>query len=149
MKQLPTPQSILPAVAAIIFDQQGRILLQKRRDVGQWGLLGGHVEYGETVEQAIHREIREETNLRVQIDRLIGVYSEPASQTYHYADHSVHYITTYFSGRLVDELTGAFYNEETLEVGLFSPDQLPLAMAQLNAYWLQDALSAAPEPFVR
>lgn len=62
-----TVQLILPAVAAIVFDNKGRILLQKRRDVGQWGLIGGHVEFGETVEQAIYREIQEETDLSIRV----------------------------------------------------------------------------------
>jgi 8-oxo-dGTP diphosphatase len=150
MSQLPvTNQLILPAVAAIIFDKQGRVLLQKRQDVGRWGLLGGHVEFGETVEQAIHREIAEETNFTVLIDRLIGVYSEPSSQVYFYSDRCVHYITTYFKGTLMSEFEEGFQNEETQQLGLFEVNALPTELAQLNPHWLQDALNSENFAFVR
>ncbi len=146
---IPLPQLILPAVAAIIFDKKGHILLQRRRDVDQWGLIGGHVEFGETVEQAICREIQEETNLSVRIDKLIGVYSEPASQTYQYVDRSVQYVTTYFRGFLLDELRAGYYDQETVALELFNPEALPKELAQLNTYWLQDALSNSGRAFVR
>lgn len=142
-------QLILPAVAAIIFDKQGRILLQKRRDVGRWGLLGGHVEFGESVEQAIYREIQEEAPITVRIDQLIGVYSEPASQTYHYANRSVQYVTTYFKGSLLSVLPESFANEETMELNLFAPDEIPAELALLNPFWLQDALTPGLMAFAR
>jgi 8-oxo-dGTP diphosphatase len=44
---------------------------------GQWALPGGFVEVGETTEDAAVREAEEETGLRVELVRLIGVYSEP------------------------------------------------------------------------
>jgi len=47
------PQQILPAVAAAIFNDKGEILLQKRKDVSQWCIISGHVEFGETIEAAI------------------------------------------------------------------------------------------------
>jgi 8-oxo-dGTP diphosphatase len=150
MSHLPvTNQLILPAVAAIIFDKQGHILLQKRQDVGRWGLLGGHVEFGETVEQAIYREIAEETNFTVRIERLIGVYSEPSSQVYFYSDRCVHYITSYFKGILMSEFEERFQNEETQELGLFEVNALPTELAQLNPFWLQDALNSKNIAFVR
>ncbi|WP_153072168.1 NUDIX domain-containing protein, partial [Escherichia coli] len=71
----PWPESIKPGVAGIVFDEYGRVLLMKRADNGLWGIPSGHVEPAETVEQAIIREIREETGLEVQVKRLIGVYS--------------------------------------------------------------------------
>ncbi|WP_198424802.1 NUDIX domain-containing protein [Spirosoma endbachense] len=142
-------QLILPAVAAIIFDQQGRILLQKRRDVNQWGLLGGHVEFGETVEQAIYREISEETDAQVRIDRLIGVYSEPASQTYIYPNRIVQYVTTYFKGELLSELNEGFANEETQALRLFRVDALPDELARLHPFWLDDALATSTSAYMR
>ena len=63
----------------VIIDKN-RILLIKRKNEpfkGKWSLPGGFVEYGETVENAVVREILEETNLSSEVKELIGVYSEP------------------------------------------------------------------------
>ena len=59
---------------------KNRILLVKRGNEpfkGSWSLPGGYVEYGETVENAVVREILEETNLSSEVKELIGVYSDP------------------------------------------------------------------------
>ena len=69
---------------AIIFDDDGGILLEKRSDNGWWGLPGGHVEIGESAQDAVVREVLEETGLVVEIMRLVGVYSHPDGA------HSVH-----------------------------------------------------------
>jgi len=61
----------------VVRDTQGRVLLERRSDCGYWGLLGGRIEKGESVEQAAVREVKEESGLDVRITRLLGVYSEP------------------------------------------------------------------------
>ena len=53
------------SVSAVIFDPRGRLLLQQRSDGGQWGLPGGSVEIGESLREAVIREVGEETGLRV------------------------------------------------------------------------------------
>ncbi|MDX9857732.1 MAG: NUDIX hydrolase [candidate division Zixibacteria bacterium] len=68
-------------VGAVILYPDGDIVLIKRGHApfaGSWALPGGFVEIGETVEQAIVREAREETGLDIRLERLIGVYSDPA-----------------------------------------------------------------------
>ncbi len=64
------------AVSAVIFDQ-GKVLLAHRRDIDWWNLPGGGMEPGETVDEALMREVLEETGLQVEIERLVGVYSKP------------------------------------------------------------------------
>lgn len=57
-----------------------KILLVRRKNEpfrGRYALPGGFVEYGETVEHCVVREVGEETGLKVRIDRLLGVYSAP------------------------------------------------------------------------
>jgi len=56
----------------------GAIALIKRRDDGCWALPGGLVDWGEEIERAAMRELKEETGLTlVRIERLVGVYSKP------------------------------------------------------------------------
>jgi 8-oxo-dGTP diphosphatase len=75
------PTGIVPCVGAIITDAAGRLLLIKRGHEpgkGLWSIPGGRVEPGETDEQAVIREVREETGLVVQPGRLIGAVRRPA-----------------------------------------------------------------------
>ncbi len=63
-----------------IITKGGKILLIKRKNEpfkGKWALPGGFVEYGERVEEAVLREIKEETGLNAKIKKLLGVYSDP------------------------------------------------------------------------
>lgn len=55
------------------------VLIKRKKDpyMGFWALPGGFVEYGERVEEAALREVREETGLKVELDHLLGVYSDP------------------------------------------------------------------------
>jgi 8-oxo-dGTP diphosphatase len=65
----------IPCVGAIITDSGGRLLLIKRGhppQAGRWSLPGGRVEPGETDQQAVIREIREETGLQIRCDQLVG-----------------------------------------------------------------------------
>ena len=54
-------------------------LIQRKNDPykGSWALPGGFVEWGETVESAVLREVKEETGLEVDLVELVGVYSDP------------------------------------------------------------------------
>ena len=65
------PTSIRPGACAIIFDDSGKVLLERRSDNGFWGLPGGAVEVGESVEQAVKREVMEETGILAH-SRTIG-----------------------------------------------------------------------------
>lgn len=71
----------LLAVDALIFFPQSKeiVLIQRKNDPykGYWALPGGFVEWGETVEAACLREVKEETSLDVEIIDLVGVFSKP------------------------------------------------------------------------
>lgn len=66
-------------VDAVVFDSAGRLLLIKRKSPpfqGCYALPGGFVEYGETVEDAALRELKEETGVVAKIQHLVGIYSQ-------------------------------------------------------------------------
>lgn len=139
---------IRPGVAAVIF-ADGRILLQRRDDTGRWGLPGGGVEPGESVRQAIIREVHEETGLHVEPLRLIGVYSDPVHhQIVTYPDGNViHYVSSVFECAVRGgELTCC---EESLELGWFDPRALPEDVMSISIIRISDALAARVEAFVR
>jgi ADP-ribose pyrophosphatase YjhB (NUDIX family) len=137
-----------PSVAAIIMNGDGHVLLQRRSDNGLWGLPGGSVEIGESVSTAILREVREETGLTVEIDRLVGVYSDPRFQVFRYAGGNVvHYINTLFVCRIVGGTLQTC--EETLELQFFDPARLPAGMLVSHQIRVQDAVANRPAGFIR
>ena len=67
-----TGTSIIPIL------DDGRLVLIRRRDTGQWALPGGMVQWGENITSTVRRELAEETGLDLlNIRRLVGVYSSP------------------------------------------------------------------------
>jgi len=106
-------------VDGIIIKEQ-KILLVKRRNEpfkGQWALPGGYVEYGEKVENAIVREITEETSLKVKIKHLVGVYSDPNR------DPRGHSVTIVFS---IEILSGVLKSgDDASDAKFFNLDNLP------------------------
>jgi len=74
------PEQRVPCVGAIITDAAGRLLLIKRGhepEAGRWSLPGGRIEPGESDQQALVREVREETGLAVTPGRLVGTVDRP------------------------------------------------------------------------
>lgn len=66
-------------VDIIIIDNDKTVLIKRLNNPykNHWALPGGFVEYGEKVEDAAVREAKEETGLDVELDELVGVYSDP------------------------------------------------------------------------
>ena len=73
----PKANSIVVAVTAAVQNDQGELLLIERADNGLWALPGGAQDIGESVVQAVQREVQEETGLAVEITGLCGIYSDP------------------------------------------------------------------------
>jgi ADP-ribose pyrophosphatase YjhB (NUDIX family) len=139
---------IRPGVAAVIFED-GRVLLQRRDDTGRWGLPGGGVEPGESVRQAVIREVREETGLLVEPIRLIGVYSDPVHhQVVTYPDGNViHYVSTVFE--CVVRGGALACGDESLALDWFDPDTLPEDMMLISTVRIRDALARQVGAFMR
>ncbi|GFE69438.1 NUDIX hydrolase [Chroococcus sp. FPU101] len=98
----------------------GQIVLVRRQDTGQWGLPGGIIDWGEDISTAAHRELKEETGLKLlKIRRLVGVYSSP------HRDPRIHSISILIEA----DVDGTFNIQDVLEVTevkAFSPSDLPL-----------------------
>ena len=62
----------------VLVDEEGIVLVKRLNEPFKdfWALPGGFVEYGETTEEAVKREVKEETGLEVEVLKLIGVYSD-------------------------------------------------------------------------
>jgi 8-oxo-dGTP diphosphatase len=76
---MPKPETPLITVDAIIVEKGGLVLIKRKNPPFEncWALPGGFVDIGETVEEACIREAKEETDLDITINRLVGVYSNP------------------------------------------------------------------------
>ncbi len=103
---------------AIIKD--GKILLIRRKNEpfkGKWALPGGFVEYGEKVEDAVIREVKEETGLLTKIKGIFGIYSDPDR------DPRGHTVTIVF---LLDIIAGKLNAEDDADsVKFFNLNKLP------------------------
>ena len=68
-------RKIIVTGGALIKDSSGRILLQKRSDYGDWGLPGGAMEPGESIEETMIREVKEETGISIKEYNFLSVYT--------------------------------------------------------------------------
>jgi ADP-ribose pyrophosphatase YjhB (NUDIX family) len=71
---------LVPGVRAIILNDREEVLLQRRTDLGRWGLPSGSVELDETAFEALKREVREETKLEVRRAEAMALYSGPSQR---------------------------------------------------------------------
>ena len=140
---------IHPSADGVVFNGDGEVLLQRRADSGWWGLPGGWIDVGESAEQCAIREVYEETGLRVEVMRLIGVYSDPDQYAIlTYPDgRSVQFVAAVFECRRISgELT---ISEESTALEYFMPDNLPKDTLLSHRLRIADALAKRPEAFIR
>ena len=128
------------AVAARVPD--GRWLLVRRTDTGQWALPGGTLEWGETFRELIPRELREEAGVEVRsIGRLVGVFSHPRR------DPRFHGVTIVVTCEIEMPARPPMNFLEIEEVGLFTESELPRELSMGTGDMLQAAMQTQ-EPVI-
>lgn len=127
-EHIGTELLLLPSAAALVRDDDGRLLLVRHADLGVWGLPGGAIEPDEQPEEAAVRETEEESGLEVEIVRLLGVFGGPEYRiTYGNGDRTA-YVPIVYEARVVGG-TARPDGLETSEVGWYEPaalESLPL-----------------------
>ncbi len=114
---------LLVGAAILVFDSQNRLLLMKRSDNRCWGIPGGSIEPGETLEIAARRETYEETNLEIDELSLFGVFSGPEFYyKYPNGDETYNVTAAYLSHAWHGEVR---LNEEHTEWRWFAIHEIP------------------------
>ena len=133
------------AVNALVFNGQGEVLLAKRTDNGLWCIPGGHVDLGETLSQACVRELFEETGLKAEVVRLVGIYSDPQNSLHIAQGPEWHTVRVSF----LCEITGGTItsSDETSEIRYFPIGKLPPLITD-HALRIQDGLQARSETVI-
>ena len=116
----PTP--IATGDAAVI-DDEGRILLIKRADNGQWAMPGGALEVGETPAAGVERETLEETGVACRATFLIGVFDSRLCGTT--SRHHLYHFTFLCEPLNKEEPEQPLHAFEVLDTGWFPEDGLP------------------------
>ncbi|MET7475681.1 NUDIX domain-containing protein [Streptomyces sp. NPDC005648] len=133
----------LPGISAVVLDDGGRVLLNRRSDNGKWSLIGGIPEPGEQPAACAVREVQEETGVHCVVERVLVVQALRAV-TYENGD-----TCQYMDISLLCRAVGGearVNDDESLEVGWFEVDALP----ELNEFALlriKQALSEGPTWF--
>lgn len=121
-----------PCVSAIIQRTDKKILLLKRANnplKNYWCLPGGIIEYDESPEQSVIREIKEETNLDITINKLIGVYlinNDPRGNG----------IDVIYEGKIVNDTITL--SKEHSQFDFFSINKLPTPIAYKHTEAIRD-----------
>ncbi|SEO52212.1 NUDIX hydrolase [Actinacidiphila rubida] len=112
----------LPGVVMVVFDERGRVLLNRRADNGKWALISGIPDPGEQPAEAAVREIHEETGVSAVVEQVLSVFTnEPV--TYPNGDRA-QYIDIVLRCRAVAG-EARVNDDESLEVGWYALDELP------------------------
>jgi 8-oxo-dGTP diphosphatase len=121
-------------IAAVARTADGRFLLIRRGDNGQWCLPGGTLEWGETLTVALSRELEEEAGVeRSELVRVLGAWSDPMR------DVRFHAVTIGVEVRVEPPTKAPMNPLEIREARLFDESELPERLA----FDMQDILRVA------
>lgn len=128
----------LTGVTGYVEDRDGRILLARRSDTGEWALVYGINEPGEEPADTVAREIKEETGIDAVATDLVSVKSSTHVVAYKNGDRAMYmdhlFLCTPAPGGNDIPFVG---DEESLAVGWFPPDGLPRPLAETTVERLE------------
>jgi ADP-ribose pyrophosphatase YjhB (NUDIX family) len=141
----PQPNSLVVATSAVVVDDAGRILLQRRADSGNWALPGGAMELDEALVDSVVREVKEETGLDVEVTGLVGTYTDPR-HVIAYADGEVRrqFNICYTARTTAGTLRPSAESTDLRFVDPIALDALPIHHTQRRR--LDDYLAHRPAP---
>jgi 8-oxo-dGTP pyrophosphatase MutT (NUDIX family) len=145
--EAPEPNSLVVAASAVVADDRGRILLQRRRDSGLWALPGGGMEMADSLPGTAVREVREETGLDVEITGLVGTYTDPR----HIIAYTDGEVRRQFNVCFTARITGGrlTMSDESTELRFVSPDDLSaLDMHHTQRLRIQHYLDERSSPYL-
>jgi 8-oxo-dGTP pyrophosphatase MutT (NUDIX family) len=102
LRELVGPTLLLiPSVAVLPTDEDGRVLLGFHPEVGVWSTLGGAIDPDETPEEAARREVAEEAGVTIEIEELLAVLGGPEHRTRYGNGDEVAYVAAVYRGSIV------------------------------------------------
>lgn len=122
-----------------LIERDGRYLLAHRSDIDWWNLPGGGLEYDETLEEGLAREVREEVGASIEIERLVGVYSKPRKRE----------VVMTFLCHLTRDSAVPGTSDEVSEVAWFLPSEFPTNLLPKHRQRLDDALLSHGQAIIR
>jgi 8-oxo-dGTP pyrophosphatase MutT (NUDIX family) len=131
----------MPGIAAVVLDRDGRVLLQRSRDSGLWGIIGGTPDPGEPLAQAVTREIEEETSIHAHVDRLVGVFTEVPTV---YPNHDVVQYMAFVFACSVLSGEPRINDDESHAVSFFELTALPDDLMARHRFYIEAALRHTP-----
>ncbi|RKN36864.1 NUDIX domain-containing protein [Streptomyces hoynatensis] len=143
----PKPNSMVVAASAVVTNDEGHILLQRRRDNDLWALPGGAMEMTESLPEAAIREVKEETGLDIQITGLVGTYTDPR----HIIAYTDGEVRRQFNICFKAHITGGqlAISDESTELRFVNPDVLAdLPMHHTQRLRLQHFLEFNDKPHI-
>jgi ADP-ribose pyrophosphatase YjhB (NUDIX family) len=120
--QAPAPNSLVVATSAVVTDDNGHILLQRRADSGNWALPGGGMDMTESLTDSVIREVKEETGFDVEVTGLVGTYTDPR----HIIAYTDGEVRRQFNICYTARITGGqlAISDESTEIRFVAPDEI-------------------------
>jgi mutator protein MutT len=120
-------------VGAIIVDEAGRLFLAQRgpkagNERGRWEFPGGSVEFGETLAEALAREIYEEYGVTIEVGELLTVTDHILP------DERQHWVSPSYVCRIIEGEPRIVEPDKCSAIGWFTPDEVPEALSQVTRH---------------